>query len=123
MQAGDAPLWDEVVAGMRVGGKRRALVPPSTTLPQWEPLPNGATGRFECELIGVDVEGALERNLDESFGRRRLFQLVLAGSFVPYLLPDDLKPLGWRGKDPNEEVEFSDDVLAPLTPAQQREQA
>ena len=97
---GDAPLWDEVVAGMRVGGKRRALVPPSNTLPQWDPLPDGRTGRFEIELTGIDVEGALERNFEEPpvNNRRRISSFLLAASFIPYFLPDELKPFGWRGK-------------------------
>ena len=120
---GDAPLWEEAVAGMRVGGKRRVLVPPSNTLDRWKPLANNATARFECELTGLDVEGALDA--DTKFDRRQISQLVLFASFLPYVLPNELRPPGWRRRDtadpdPVPEEEFIGQVTAPLTPGQQR---
>lgn len=121
---GGAPLWEEAVMGMRVGGKRRVLVPPSNTLDRWEPLANNATARFECELTGLDVKGALDQNI--KLDRRQITQLVLFASFVPYLLPNELRPALWRRRDtadpdPVPEDVFIGQVSAPLTPSQQRE--
>ena len=48
------------------------------------------------------MEGALDGTPDKKFGRRDISTILLAASFIPYLLPDELKPFGWRGKDPDE---------------------
>ena len=84
---------------------------------------NNATARFECELTGLDVEGALDA--DTKFDRRQISQLVLFASFLPYVLPNELRPPGWRRRDtadpdPVPEEEFIGQVTAPLTPGQQR---
>jgi len=117
---GKSPLFDEACTGMRVGGTRRVLVPPSNTIPNWTPI--GDTGRFDVELIGIDLPGAGK----EGMSRRQIAQAVLALSFVPYFLPDSVRPELWRqdsvprllGFDPaNRPIDDSQ----PLSPSQQRE--
>jgi hypothetical protein len=117
---GDSPLFDEACVGMRVGGKRRVLVPPSNTIPNWTPI--GDTGRFDLELIGINLAGAG----NEGLNRRQIAQAVLALSFIPYFLPDSIRPELWRqdsvprmlGFDPaNRPI----DDNQPLSASQQRE--
>ena len=57
--SGRGGMWEECTEGMRVGGKRRVLVPPSATLRplkkgQRDTIPTGETARFDCELVGIE---------------------------------------------------------------------
>lgn len=49
--------WDEGVAGMRIGGRRKLVVPPALGYGQrgaGSVIPPGATLHFEVELLGVE---------------------------------------------------------------------
>ena len=92
---GKSLLFEEASKGMRVGGKRRVLVPPSNTVPDWEALENEETGRFDCELVGLDVPGALDADRPS---RRQILNGLFFASFLPYLLPDSVRPELWRSE-------------------------
>ena len=55
-----ASMWDECLAGMRVGGSRRVLVPPAASLRPLkkggrDTIPHGETAVYECELLRVEA--------------------------------------------------------------------
>jgi hypothetical protein len=88
---GKAPLFEDACTGMRVGGKRRVLVPPKNNVPNWESI-GSETGRFDIEVVGKNLPGAGEQGIN----RRQVINVLLALSFIPYFLPDDKKPFLWR---------------------------
>ena len=114
---------------MKVGGQRRVLVPPSNTIPNWQSL-NEETGRFDCELVGIDIPGAAVAG-EEPISRRQIFQAILSASFIPYFLPEEIKPEMWReasvlrllgldtGMDSAIKTEIENDL--PLSASQRRE--
>ena len=56
---GNSAMWEEVAVGMRVGGRRTVLVPPSASLRPRKKgrallAPPGETMRFECELRSIE---------------------------------------------------------------------
>ena len=57
---GKSSMWEEAVQGMRVGGRRRVLVPPSAILRPKKKgremvVPDGDTIAFECELCSIET--------------------------------------------------------------------
>jgi len=120
---GTAPLFEDACVRMRVGGKRRVLVPPKNKVPNWEPI-GSETGRFDIEVIGKNLPGAGAQGLS----RRQVINVLLGLSFIPYFLPDDMKPFLWRDDSvptmlglEAEPEELSHDVDQPLTARQKQE--
>jgi hypothetical protein len=92
--------WDEALVGMRVGGSRRMLVPPSA-IPSSQVM--NVPGeqrflRFDFELIGTldtsTLKGWVAATLPPVARRveigRQLYLACLLASFVPYFLPVDM---------------------------------
>lgn len=121
------PLWEEAVAGMRVGGRRRLLVPPSASFRAQ--ATSGSAGaieadetiRFEFELQAIESGPAAKlaelrawyKGLE---GARPSWQgALLLLSAAPYLLPSELRPGPWQGSFPWEEaLGFGDGGVADL---------
>lgn len=108
MRRGGIP-WDEVICGMAVGGERRVLISPSASfLPEASAsggeITAGETIRFEVQLLSIETGvGALLGKLEAP--REGLVQvkpnqapglIILFLSFLPYFLPDELKPDLWK---------------------------
>lgn len=100
------PIWKEGIEGMRVGGRRKLLVPPSA---KFKALPGKSSGdmertetiRFELELVGIE-SGPTE--MLARLSSRVPWRLTPGGallllSFLPYLLPEEVRPAFWRGGD------------------------
>jgi len=58
---GDGSLvagFDEGISTMRMGGKRKLIIPPSlgygNKAPAGSPIPNNATLHFQCEVVGIE---------------------------------------------------------------------
>jgi len=84
--SGGSQDWDDAIMGMRVGGQRRVYTTGDDNAP---------TARYDIEIVSVD-EGS-EKSVQEGLitslgGRRAAFRLLFAVSFVPYFLPEDMKP-------------------------------
>jgi len=109
----DVPIWDEALVGMRVGGSRRMLVPPSA-IPSSQVM--NVPGeqrflRFDFELIGTldtsTLKGWVAATLPPVARRveigRQLYLACLLASFVPYFLPVDMQPEWYHdGKTPEQ---------------------
>jgi len=102
---GRLAMWEDAVQGMRVGGERRILIPPSASLSVLgsasDLVPKGDTIAFNCELVGIEsgLAAAAVRNGfagTSGSGGARIRLLLLLLSSLPYLLPDELRPFLWR---------------------------
>jgi len=99
------PIFGEAVQGMRVGGKRRLSVLPSQipeTQMQNVPQDQFDEGlRFEIELVGVEtgLRAVIPSLLPPGNRRVQLARLVFFLSFLPYFLPEHLKPGLWQAGD------------------------
>lgn len=98
--AGRVPLFEEAVAGMAVGGRRRLNLPPSSKYSALE----DDTVQFELELVGI-TEGP-RAALYQLGGMRNVFRLALLLSFVP----DVLKLVGVLPQDGSPPVAANADV-------------
>ena len=84
---------------MKVGGKRRLSIPSDLAYGDagaGEDIPAGSRLQFICELVSVEegVSGFLA-TFPGGLSNLALTGL-LAASFIPYLLPDDVKPSFWQ---------------------------
>ena len=98
-------FWEEAVTGMKVGGRRRLLVPPSAKMNlrdrnQRVIVPEGETIRFDCRLIaieeGISAKLYLSGLVGAGGGGRLLRAAVLLLSLIPYLLPEESRPALWQ---------------------------
>lgn len=83
----DGQSWDDSISGMRIGGQRRVYATPKEG--------DGPTARYDIEVVGI-ME-AVERSTSEKIitslgGRRAVFRLLFAASFIPYFIPEKYQP-------------------------------
>ena len=104
---GRAAFWEAAAEGMQVGGRRRVLVSPSATLVPLKRgvearsvIPDGETGRFELELVGVHsgLHARLVRLGLAGVGRSDVAPLLAYVLFWLVFFPDAL--LGPRFQAP-----------------------
>ena len=103
--SGRAEFWEAAAEGMQVGGRRRVLVSPSATL---QPLkrgvearsviPDGETGRFELELVGMQsgLQARLVRSGVAGVGRSAVAPLLAYVLSWLALFPDALLGPGFQ---------------------------
>lgn len=87
--------WDEGIAGMKIGGKRRLSIPAELAYGEkgaGDDIPPNARLQFETEL--VSIEQGFDGFLSSFPGGKVNFGLVclLLISFIPYLLPPEAQP-------------------------------
>ena len=102
-KVGSTAGWDDGVLGMRVGGKRRVLFPPSSAFApvSSKGIPDASTLRFEVELVSIVPDGPLSGIAGfagtSGLGPGNLAALVIiALSFIPYFLPEEMRPSFWE---------------------------
>ena len=105
-------FWEEAVEGMRVGGTRRLLVPPSAKLQlrsesQRDLVPEGETVRFECKLLDIEtnpvVAFAVRSGIIGASGKgRQIRTTLLLLSLIPYFLPESIRPALWQSGSTSE---------------------
>ena len=103
------PIFAESIEGMRVGGRRRVAVPADKIPPsQLRNVPHdsltsarGEGLRFEIELNRVETGpvALLASVLPPGERRLTVTRALFFLSFLPYLLPDELKPELYRWGD------------------------
>jgi len=102
----EVPLFSDAIIGMRVGGKRRLIVPAEKIPPSQVrkvPQDNYAEGlRIEIKLESIDTGAkALIPSLLPPGNRRvTIARVLFALSFLPYLLPAELQPGWYQSGDP-----------------------
>merc|ERR1719424_1529709 len=79
-----APMFQEAVEGMAVGGTRRVMLPPSSKYSSLEE----ETVQFDLELVAVKTapEAALFKVQQAVGSNRNLFRLALFSTFLPDIL-------------------------------------
>ena len=109
--SGRGGIWDECIVGMRVGGTRRVLVPPSARLRPLkkgrDTIPPGETATYECKLLAIEqgvvalgVQAGIlgEGSVFPPLLFLALFNVALWGVYYPWLLAqpiDDGSVGGW----------------------------
>ena len=93
------PGWDEGIAGMKVGGKRTLVVPASLAYGETgagASIPPDSDLVFETELVGIATGvDALASKIPGGLPNLILSSVLLL-SFIPYFLPEDVRPDLWK---------------------------
>ena len=130
-------FWEDAVEGMRIGGERRVLVPPSAKLrlkdaSQRELVSEDDTVRFDIVCLGLETgfsEWQIRNGISGAAGDggRKIRFAVLGLSLLPYLLPDSQRPEFWRSGSTSQLLEDTgvlpepkNDPDAPPTIVEQR---
>lgn len=99
------PIFTEAIKGMRVGGTRRLSVPASKIPPsQMSNVPKDQMGeglRFDIEFVGIEtgIKAVIPSVLPPGNRRLAITRILFALSFVPYFLPEEIKPEWYRFGD------------------------
>ena len=96
---GSTAGWNDGVLGMRVGGKRRCSSR-RRRVRAGEPGIWTSTLRFEVELVSIVPDGPLSGIAGfagtSGLGPGNLALVIIALSFIPYFLPEEMRPSFWK---------------------------
>jgi hypothetical protein len=99
------PIFADGVEGMRVGGRRRLSIP-AHMIPesQVRNVPQDQAGeglRIEVELVGIEtgIKAVALSLLPPGNRRLVIARTVFLLSFLPYFLPEEIKPDGYKFGD------------------------
>lgn len=100
----DVEMWNEAVEGMRIGGKRRLIIPPSA-IPdsQQDNVPGVERSlRVDCELVGIErgPMALLASALPPRGRRLPIMRTLWLLSFIPYFLPTEMQPAWYHDGKP-----------------------
>lgn len=100
----DVELWNEAVEGMKIGGKRRLIIPPSAIPTSQQPNVPGVERslRVDCELVGIErgPMALLASALPPRGRRLPIMRTLWLLSFVPYFLPTEMQPAWYHDGKP-----------------------
>jgi len=92
------PGWDEGVLGMKVGGKRRLSIPADLAYGEngaGPEIPPNSRLQFVCELQSVSKGFEAFAATFPGGKVNIVLGTVLLLSFIPYFLPEEMKPSAW----------------------------
>lgn len=99
------PIWSDALENMNVGGKRRVIVPyagvPNQQISNVPKDEEGEDLRLEIEVVRVEtgVAAVIPSLLPPHTRRATIMRTLFALSFVPYFLPEELKPEAYKFGD------------------------
>lgn len=93
------PGWDEGIMGMKIGGQRKLSIPSELAYGAdgaGPDIPPDSRLQFDCKLVSVESGMAGFVSAFPGGATNLLLISVLALSFIPYFVPEGIRPDFWK---------------------------